>query len=36
MDMEQKTFSEGDVIFSEGDPGDSAFLVATGAIEISR
>ena len=36
MDMEQKTFSAGEVVFSEGDGGDSAFLVASGAVEISR
>ncbi len=36
MDMEQKTFSAGEVVFNEGDAGDSAFLVASGAIEISR
>jgi len=36
MDMEQKTYSDEDVIFSEGEAGNSAFLVASGAVEISR
>ena len=35
MDMEQKSYSGGEIIFSEGDDGDSAFLVASGAVEIS-
>ncbi|MBT7953687.1 MAG: cyclic nucleotide-binding protein, partial [Rhodospirillaceae bacterium] len=30
MDMEQKSYSGGEIIFSEGDDGDSAFLVASG------
>jgi CRP/FNR family transcriptional regulator, cyclic AMP receptor protein len=36
MDMEQKTFAAGEVIFNEGEAGDSGFLVASGAVEISR
>ena len=34
--MEQKQFAAGEVIFKEGDDGDTAFLVATGMIEISQ
>ncbi len=34
--MEQKIFADGEVIFSEGEDGDSAFLVASGSVEISR
>jgi len=34
--MEQKAFADGEVIFSEGDSGEEAFLVATGSVEISR
>ena len=34
--MEQKTYAVGEVVFNEGDAGDSGFLVASGTVEISR
>lgn len=34
--MEQKIFPTGEIIFEEGDSGDTAFLVAAGLIEISQ
>ena len=34
--MEMKAFSPGAVIFNEGEPGDTAYLVASGSVEISR
>ena len=34
--MDQKSFAIGEVIFKEGDAGDSAFLVASGRIQITR
>ncbi len=34
--MDQKNFAKGDVIFKEGEVGDSAFLVASGRVEITR
>ncbi len=36
MDMPQRRFSQGDIIFKEGDLGDTAYLVATGAVGIFR
>ena len=34
--MEERRFSKGEVIFSQGDKGDLAYLIQSGAIEISR
>ena len=34
--MEQRNFSAGETIFMEGDAGESAFLVVSGVVEISR
>ena len=34
--MEMTAFAPGAIIFSEGDIGDTAYLVAEGTIEISR
>ncbi len=34
-DLGQRTFSNGDVIFNEGDGGDEAFMIDSGEVEIS-
>ena len=34
--MGQQTFDEGEVIFTDGDHGDCAFVVETGVVEISK
>ncbi len=34
--MDQRKFAAGDILFSEGDAGDSAFLVVQGAVQILR
>lgn len=34
--MEMNAFTPGQVIFREGDTGDTAYLVASGTVEISR
>ena len=34
--MEMNAFAPGQVIFREGDAGDTAYLVASGTVEISR
>jgi len=34
--MDQKNFDKGEIIFKEGEPGDSAFLVASGRVQITR
>lgn len=34
--MEKRRFEAGEVIFAEGDPGDVAYMVETGRVEISR
>lgn len=32
----QRTFASGDYLFREGDPGDEAYLIKSGSVEISR
>ena len=34
--MDQKKFAAGEILFSEGDAGDTAFLVAQGAVQVTR
>ncbi len=34
--MEQHMFKQGEVIFRQGDAGDMAYLVVSGAVEVSR
>ena len=36
MDMEQKSFADGELIFKEGDTGELAILAATGTVDIFR
>ena len=36
MDMEQKSFADGELIFKEGDTGELAILAAEGAVDIFR
>jgi len=35
-DLPQKTFQSGSLILAEGDPGDAAYLVVKGKVEIIR
>ena len=32
---ERLTFGEGDVLFNEGDPGDSAFIIVDGSADVN-
>lgn len=34
-DPPTRRYNKGDVIFSEGDPGDAAFILRSGSIEVS-
>lgn len=34
--MAKKQFKDGDVIFREGDPSDSAFVIAAGRVELTK
>ncbi len=34
--MDQKKFAANEILFSEGDAGDTAFLVAQGSVQVSR
>ena len=36
MDMEQKSFADGELIFKEEDIGELSILAAAGAVDISR
>ena len=33
--LHRVNFSAGDIIFKEGDPGDSAYLIEEGSVEVS-
>ena len=32
--LENRTYAKGDVIFSEGDPGDALYIVRTGSVGV--
>ena len=34
--LERKTFQEGEIVFTEGDAGDQAFVVQSGAIQVFK
>lgn len=34
--MKEKSYSEGEVVFEEGDPGDSLYLLAEGEVEVVK
>ncbi len=36
MDMQQKQIAAGETIFTEGESGDRAYLIATGTVGIFR
>ena len=36
LNLARKPFGEGQVIFSQGDPGDQAYIVQSGSVEIVR
>ncbi len=35
-DLEKRSFKPGQIIFSEGDPGEEAFMVESGKVEIAK